>query len=135
MNVFFYGLFMDENLLAEKGIFPRKSTVGYVDDFALCIGERATLLHSPGARAYGVMMAISRKEARDLYSERSVADYVPETVAVELLDGSQVEATCYNLPENKIAGTNEAYAEALWQLASRLGFPEFYLAVIRQDGI
>jgi hypothetical protein len=29
--VFFYGLFMDESLLGSKGVYPTKSTIGYVD--------------------------------------------------------------------------------------------------------
>jgi hypothetical protein len=134
MDIFFYGLFMDEALLAEKGIAPGNVAVGHVDGFALRIGERATLLRSPGSRAYGVMMTITRDEAQALYSERSVADYLPATVTVELLDGRRVAATCYNLPGDKVAGGNEAYAEALWELASRLDLPELYLDEIRQAG-
>lgn len=134
MHVFFYGLFMDTALLAEKGIAPGKITVGYVDGFALRIGERATLLHAPGDRAYGVLRTISGDQVRDLYSESSVADYVPETVTVEINGGNKVEATCYNLPDDKVAGTNKAYAVALWELAVRIGLPENYLAEIRQAG-
>ena len=84
MNVFFYGLFMDENLLATKGIGPAETAVGFVDGFKLHIGERATLLANPGGRAYGVLMDITESEAADLYSEESVADYAPESVVVEL---------------------------------------------------
>ena len=135
MNVFFYGLFMDEDLLAKKGISPSKAEVGFVDGFALRIGERATLVRSAGTRSYGVMMNISSEQAKELYAESSVADYVPESVTVELLDGSEVEASCYNLPVNKVTGTNKVYAEALWEVANRLGLPENYLVEIRQAGV
>lgn len=135
MNVFFYGLFMDEALLAKKGISPSKAEVGYVDGFALRIGERATLIRSAGARSYGVMMNISSDEANELYAESSVADYVPEPVTVELADGNKVEATCYNLPVDKVTGTNRVYAEALWEVANSLGLPKHYLAEIRQAGV
>ena len=132
MNVFFYGLFMDESLLAKKGILPGSSAVGHVDGFALRIGERAALLRSAGARAYGIMMNISDNAAKELYAERSVADYVPEPVTVNLSDGSEVEAICYNLPEEKITGTNKDYAASLLELAARLEFPESYLDEIRK---
>ena len=135
MRVFFYGLFMDESLLAKKGISPSQAEVGYVDGFALRIGERATLIRSAGARSYGVMMNISPDEANELYAESSVADYVPESVTVELADGNKVEATCYNLPVDKVTGTNRVYAEALWEVANSLGLPEHYLAEIRQTGV
>jgi len=135
MNVFFYGLFMDEAVLTKKGISPANAVVGYVDEFKLRIGERATLVRSAGSRSYGVMMIISSEEAKELYAESSVADYVPESVTVELTDGNKAEATCYNLPVDKVTGTNRAYAEALWEVANNLGLPAHYLAEIRQAGI
>ena len=132
MNVFFYGLFMDEALLAKKGIAPTEATVGYVDGFMLFIGERATLVRSAGSRSYGVMMNISPDDVKELYAESSVADYVPESVAAKLADGREAVATCYILPVDKVTGTNRVYAEALWELAKRLGFPKHYLADLRQ---
>ncbi len=135
MNVFFYGLFMDEDLLAKKGISPSNAEVGYVDGFALRIGERATLIRSAGTRSYGVMMNITSDQANKLYAESSVTDYVPESVTVELLNGSKVEASCYNLPVDKVTGTNKVYAQALLEVANRLGFPETYLVEIRQAGV
>ncbi len=134
MNVFFYGLFMDEAVLTKKGISPASAEVGYVDGFTLRIGERATLVRSAGTRSYGVMMIISTEEVKELYAESSVADYVPESVTVELANGSKVEATCYTLPVEKVTGTNRVYAEALWEVASRLDLPKHYLAEIRQAG-
>jgi hypothetical protein len=35
--IFFYGLFMDESLLASKGVHPLEPTIGYVDGFGLQI--------------------------------------------------------------------------------------------------
>ena len=132
MRVFFYGLFMDERLLGTKDIRPTSTSVGFVDGYGLCIGERATLLRRPNDRAYGVVMDIAPNEATELYAEDSVADYLPEPVTVELVDGTQVEATCYNLPSAKIAGTNKDYAESLVKVAIRLGFPDSYIEQIRQ---
>ena len=132
MNVFFYGLFMDETLLASKGIRPSAATKGFVDGFRLRIGQRATLLADSGGRAYGVMMDIAESEAKELYAEASVADYAPEPVTVELVDGAQAKATCYNLPVELVSGTNKEYAKALLSLAKKLGFPESYLEEIRR---
>lgn len=123
---------MDKTLLARKGISPTNAKIGYVDGFRLRIGERATLVRSAGARSYGVMMTVSPNSVKELYAESSVADYVPEPVSVELADGSKAEAACYNLPVDKLTGTNTAYATALWEVAKRLGLPEVYLAEIRQ---
>jgi L-aminopeptidase/D-esterase-like protein len=122
---------MDEGLLAAKGIEPSEVNTGFVDGYGLRIGERATLIRLPGGRAYGVMMDIAPSEATELYADESVADYVPEPVIVELMDGTQVEATCYNLPADKVAGANKEYAAALLDVATRLGFPDSYLDEIR----
>ena len=132
MRVFFYGLFMDESLLATKGIKPSEVSLGFVDGYGLRIGERATLVRRPGSRAYGAMMKVAPSEAIELYAEDSVADYLPEPVTVELTDGTRAEATCYNLPEDKVTGANKKYAESLLDVATRLGFPDSYLDQIRQ---
>ena len=132
MKIFFYGLFMDESLLTAKGIVPSEVHLGFVDGFRLRIGERATLLHDPEGRAYGAMMDIAPGDATELYSEKSVADYLPEPVIVELMDGSKAEATCYNLPGDKTTGTNQKYAESLLVVAAKLGLPDSYLDEIRQ---
>ena len=78
--VFFYGLFMDESLLAAKGIHIADSKMAFVDGYSLSIGERATLLPESDGRAWGVMMDIAPDQVAELYADDSVADYVPEPV-------------------------------------------------------
>jgi hypothetical protein len=131
MMVFFYGLFMDESLLASKGVRPAESTIGYVDQYRLHIGKRATLLPEANIRSYGVLMSITSEDAAALYSEQSVADYVAEPVVVTLPGDIQVPAVCYNLPAAKLVGTNPEYAAALLALATKLGLPDNYLRHIR----
>lgn len=130
--VFFYGLFMDEALLASKGVMPASVTTGYVEGFALHIGERATLLPETGSRAYGVLMYVGEDDAELLYADPSVADYVAETVGVHLADDSVVMALCYNLAGDALCGTNPEYANKLLKLASELGLPGDYLAHIER---
>ena len=134
LQVFFYGLFMDAALLVDKGVKPRKTDVGFVEDFALRIGRRATMERLPGSSAYGVLMTITAAEAASLYAEPSVADYRPEPVTVRLVDGGKVEAVSYTLPNGPDAGTNKDYAEALLQVAERLDLPASYCETIRRMG-
>ena len=129
--VFFYGLFMDESLLASKGVHATESATGYVDGYGLYIGERATLLPEPNGRAHGVLMKIAPEDVAALYSEQSVADYVAEPVVVTLPGEVRVSAVCYNLPAEKLAGTNPAYAAALLTVATERGLPDSYLRHIR----
>lgn len=125
-TVFFYGLFMDEALLKGKGIRLAGSKVAVLEGYKLQIGRRATLIQDPTARSFGVVGRLARRDAERLYSEESVADYVAETVRVTLPDGTTEAAVCYNLPAEKLEGTNPEYADALLQLARKLGFPDEY---------
>jgi hypothetical protein len=131
--VFFYGLFMDEALLASKGVRPSKATVGYVNGYGLRIGRRATLVPDDGNRAFGVLMTLRADDLGALYSADSVADYVAESVSVVLPDGTLESAVCYNLPECKLEGANPEYANALLLLAGNLGLPDGYLQQIRDQ--
>lgn len=132
VRVFFYGLFMDESLLEQKGFHPSHATVGRVDGHRLRIGSRATLVPGP-SRVHGVLMTLRRTEVAELYSDPSVEDYVAEEVSVTLPSGAAEAALCYVLPEGKLEGANALYAAALLQLARKLGFPEEYLEAIRRE--
>ena len=129
IKIFFYGLFMDRSLLTEKGLYPELLGPAVLSDYRIHIGERATLLRSASSRAYGIVMGLADQEARALYSEPSVREYIRERVQVELLDTSEaVEVYCYNLPPDLgSAGANPAYATALARLVEALQFDSAYV--------
>ena len=132
MRVFFYGLFMDRQLLESRGMAPLDIEPGFADGYALRIGERATLAPQPGARTYGFVMTITEKEAKDLYSEESVKDYLAETLEVTSANGQHEDVVCYILPASRIVGTNGDYAHALHRLAGSFDFPQSYLDEIEK---
>ncbi len=132
-EVFFYGLFMDVEMLKQKGINPQNPRVAMIMDYGLRIGERATLRTSPGETSYGILMQVSERDLKILYSEDSVSDYVPEEVRVKIDGGIEVIAHCYNLPGNLLSGSNPSYAKALYELAISLDFPSDYLQKIRKN--
>jgi hypothetical protein len=126
--VFFYGLFMDADLLRTKGVQPIHPRRACVPGFALRIGRRATLVPDPGSRVHGLLMQLSHDEVEQLYAEASVREYRPEAVIAELDDSSLVPALCFNLPEPPPPGeANEEYAGKLRDLARRLGLPAAYV--------
>jgi gamma-glutamyl AIG2-like cyclotransferase len=130
--VFFYGLFMDADLLRTKGVDPANVRPASVPGFSLRIGQRATLLHNPTGRVHGILMELTYGELEHLYSEPSVQAYRPEAVLCELGDGSRVPAQCFNLLEPSRAGeANPEYAAKLRDLAVRLGLPGSYVESIR----
>jgi hypothetical protein len=134
-TIFFYGLFMDVNLLEDMGFNPEVVGPAELHDYRIRIGNKATLIHHVGSCSYGVVMRLSEDQASALYAAPGVVDYVPEEVEVKLLgDGSVLKALCYNLPLDKVdSGVNTEYAEKLSRLLLDLGFPSAYAHEILSD--
>jgi hypothetical protein len=131
INIFFYGLFMDEALLRAKGITMPYFRVASVPEFQLRIGNRATLVPAPAGRVYGLIASLSNVEIERLYSDPSVQAYRPEAVLAHLTNGEILAALCYNLVEPPSADErNLDYASKLRALAERLNFPPGYVATI-----
>ena len=132
IKVFFYGLFMDADLLRAKGADPANIRPACVRGFGLRIGKRATLLRASDATAYGIVMELTHAELDHLYSDPSVRAYRPEAVTAELTDGSRVPALCFNLPvPPDPEEANSEYAAKLRDLARRLRLPATYVETIR----
>ena len=132
IDLFFYGLFMDEALLREKGMHPVNRRMASVENFSLVIGSRATLVPCPGQTVYGVLFSLTHPEVDALYAEPSVSAYRPEAVSAQLADGSIVPALCFNLPvPPSPAERNPQYASKLRELAERIGLPQSYVSSIQ----
>jgi hypothetical protein len=127
IDVFFYGLFMDEVLLREKGVHPENRRIASLENFCLVIGARATLVPCPGQTAHGVIFSLTHGEVDALYAEASVSVYRPEAVSARLVDGSLIPALCFNLPSPPaIEEQNPQYVTKLRELAARIGLPSDY---------
>lgn len=132
LEVFFYGLFMDEALLRAKGLNPENRRLASVEDFQLVIGERATLVRREGATVCGVVYTLTRGEVEALYSEESVSAYRPEVLTARLADGRDARVLCFNLPAPPAPEErNTLYASKLRELAERSGLPAEYVSSIR----
>ena len=130
-DVFFYGLFMDEELLRDKGVSPTHAELGSVRDMELRIGERAALAPTTSKRVHGVVMSLTLDDIERLYADPSVQAYAPQAVLVELDQGGVVAALCYNLPVPPPAtARNLEYSAKLRAIAEKVGLPAGYV-----DGI
>lgn len=132
MEVFFYGLFMDQNILLKNRVMPSNPRTGYLNNFALKIGTRASLIPCKGEKSYGILMTVDKGEIQTLYAEASVSDYLPEEVNVITNTHESIKAVCYNLPSELLTGTNVSYAKSLYELAKQKGFPNDYLGKIKK---
>lgn len=131
IDVFFYGLYMDASILREGGATPENPRRAYVADFALRIGQRATLIPSNEARAYGMVYALTHSDLERLYAAPGLDQYQPEAVLAQQLGGPSAPALCYNLREAPQADErNPEYALRLQGVLRSLGFPSEYVASI-----
>ena len=133
MEIFFYGLFMDKDVLIKNGVSPSNPRKGYLNNYTLKIGNRASLIQCEKEKAYGIIMTVNDEEITKLYAEKSVADYIPEKVEAVTETNEHLTATCYNLPIELFTGTNKLYAKSLYDLAKKLNFPKEYLSRINKS--
>jgi hypothetical protein len=129
---FFYGLFMDAQVLRQAGTKPSNFRRAYVVDFALRIGQRATLVPYPGSRAYGLVIALTHAELERLYSAPGLQVYRPEAVVAHTTDGEAIPALCYNLVQAPDPHERNAeYARRLRSVLEDLGFPVEYVESVK----
>jgi hypothetical protein len=136
INVFFYGLFMDEELLREKAVNPRDRRLAELENFQLLITHRATLIPAENQVVHGVVFSLTHDEVDSLYADPSVSMYRPEAVLARLPDGNSIPCLCFNLPgfnlpaANTPSERNSDYAAKLRALATRLNLPASYVQTI-----
>jgi hypothetical protein len=132
---FFYGLFIDHEILRETGVEPINPRRAYVEEFALRIGHRATLIPSPGARVYGMLFALRHSELDRLYTAPGLEQYRPEAILAQPLAGMPTPALCYNLREApRPDERNPEYAARLQRVLAMLDFPAEYVASVGARG-
>jgi len=127
-DVFFYGLFMDNELLRAKGLAPGRAELASVDGLSLRIGQRAALVPAPGSRVHGVVVSLTLADLDRLYSEPSVQAYKPQAVLANLATGGVIAALCYNLSQPPPpTERNPEYATKLRAVAQKVGLPPEYV--------
>jgi hypothetical protein len=130
VSVFFYGLFMDPELLRGKGLQPENARRACVRGMRLRIGERAALEPEPDGVVYGMLVELTHGDIERLYAEPSVAPYRPEAVLAEPDAGEPLAALCYNLPSAPTDEPQPEYVRKLREVATRLRLPAGYVSSI-----
>ena len=130
-DVFFYGLYMDPDVLREQGIEPGTPRRAHVDGFALRIGARATLVPSAHGRVHGMVYTLAPEALRALYAHAGLEAYRPEGVLAWIEGDTPRPALCFRLahvpaPHER----NEDYARRLQEILVRLGFPPDAIAAV-----
>jgi hypothetical protein len=129
--VFFYGSYMNFDVLREVQLSPDRWEVARLSGFDVRIAPRANLIRSPSASVYGLLATATHDELTRLYAHaRDVLGetYLPEAVLAEALDGGHLRpALCYIAPAMASAPAAPDYVDRILRPARELGFPDWYL--------
>jgi aryl-alcohol dehydrogenase-like predicted oxidoreductase len=124
-DVFFYGLYMDPEILRAMGAEPRALRRAFVSGYRTVVRGRATLVRDPTARAYGTVVTLGEDEIAILYAAPGLGSYRPQPVVACFDDGTSGTVTTFSLADEKSrpGEFNAEYAARLQAILRRLGFP------------
>lgn len=125
--VFFYGSFINLDVLADVGIAPDTVHTARLDGFDIRIEPLANLVASEEHSVYGILVKATHRELGDLYGQDWVGVYQPEAVVVETSAGGLVPALCYISPRTDTAAPRRDYVERILGPAREYGFPVAYI--------
>ena len=123
VDVFFYGLYMDEEILLKKGVKIRNQRKAYVKDFVLRVGKMATLLRAEKKEAYGLVYELTHKEIDILYKDSGLIEYVGEAILLQVDNKSIAALVCNLLVPPFKDDKNEQYVEKLLLCMNKYKLP------------
>lgn len=128
--VFFYGSYMNFDVLREVDLVPRQWEVATLSGFDISIRPRANLIRSDEHRVFGVAATATHGELRRLYAHAEDVlgeTYLPQAVLIETLDGRWRPALCYLAPDMEPRVATTDYVDRILLPAKELGFPGWYI--------
>ena len=133
--VFFYGSYMNLDVLREVNLIPLDVEPAALTGFDLMIAPRANLTRQPMGVAFGILATATHDELHRLYTEHAQGllgeTYLPEAVIVTDLSGRLRPALTYICHEMQSRPADAAYLERIVRPAQAYGFPAEYIAKIR----
>jgi Gamma-glutamyl cyclotransferase, AIG2-like len=124
---FFYGSFMNMEVLRQGGFVPEQYEVAKLNGFDIVIRPLATLVRSDQHCVYGIVASGTHDQLRRLYGQDWVGTYLPEPVLVETLDGKWRPAFCYIAPASESRPATHEYIDRIIGPAKHYGFPPWYI--------
>jgi hypothetical protein len=127
--VFFYGLYMDFDVLRKYGDIPEVWEAARLYGYDFRIASWGFLTRSEGDSVYGTVVGITHEELERLYGPSNdflTLRYVAEPVLVETLEGKWVAALCYVGTSEPEGLVNADYVDRMVALSERFGFPRWY---------
>jgi cation transport regulator ChaC len=125
--IFFYGSFINREVLKEAGLVPDKVEVACLWGFDIRIEPLASILRADGHCVYGIICQATHSELSRLYGQEWLGTYLPEAVMVQTRDGRVLPALVYVAASHTPAPPAEDYIDRIIGPARTLGFPAWYL--------
>jgi hypothetical protein len=128
--VFFYGSYMNFDVLREVHIVPDEWRVARLDGFDIRIEPRANLARSDQHCVFGIVSIATHAELNRLYAhaQHVLGElYLPEAVLVQT-GGLWRPALCYICPAMDPRPPDSAYVERVLKPARQFGFPPWYVS-------
>ena len=135
IDVFFYGSYINFDVLAEVDFVPESFEVARLSGYEILIQPLANLMASDRHCVYGIVVKATHAELEHLYKHAQHilgGNYLPEAVLIETISGKWIPALCYIDP---IAGTEKAdkdYVERIVKPAKEYGFPNWYIRKLKK---
>lgn len=131
--VFFYGTFMNREVLIDHGVTPTSMVPAKLNGFELYIRPRVNLTPSDRSCVYGVLAAVTHAELSRLYlglEEVFGVKYSPEPVLAETLDGNFRPVLCFIAQYMNESPPAQEYVTELAACVRQAGLPEWYAQFI-----
>jgi aminoglycoside 6'-N-acetyltransferase I len=125
---FFYGSFINLDVLKQAGYVPGRVEVARLHGFDIRIRPLANLVRSERHSVYGILATATHEQLRRLYAQGWVGTYLPEPVLVETRDGTWRPALCYIAPSSEDRPASDDYIDRIVGPARGHGFPDWYVA-------
>ena len=128
--VFFYGSYMNFDVLKEVSFVPEQWEVARVNGFDIVIQPRANLVRSDRRCVYGILATATHAELDRLYAHAKGVlgeTYLPEAVLTETLSGTWRPALCYIAPTMEASPAAKDYIERIVKAAREYNFPRWYI--------
>jgi hypothetical protein len=127
---FFYGSYMNLNVLKEVELTPEHYEVAKLNGFDIQIRPLANVIRSEQHCVYGIITTATHEELRRLYAHAEQVlggIYLPGAVLVERRDGSWRPALCYIAPSMPPQPAASDYVDRIVGPAKEYGFPAWYI--------
>jgi hypothetical protein len=128
---FFYGSFINLDVLKQVDYVPERYDVAKLSGFDIRIRPLANLVRSDKHSVYGIVATATHEELRRLYAYARDAlggAYLPEPVLVETSDGMWRPAFCYLATGMEPHPATTDYFDHIVGAARQHEFPDWYVA-------